>query len=65
MQKVLRRQAVHLGTTQGDFVAVVTGLKAGETVVTSGVFKYHAGMVVTIDNALAPDAQLAPKPNNS
>jgi hypothetical protein len=30
MQKVLRLQAVHLGTTHGDFVAVVTGLKAGE-----------------------------------
>ncbi|HWA11418.1 MAG TPA: efflux RND transporter periplasmic adaptor subunit [Opitutaceae bacterium] len=65
MQKVLRLQAVHLGTTRGDFVAVVSGLKAGESVVTSGVFKLHAGMVVTVDNTLAPNAQLAPKPSNS
>lgn len=65
MEKVLRLQAVQLGTTRGDFVAVVTGLKAGETVVTTGLFKLSAGMVVTIDNTLAPDAQLAPKPSNS
>jgi membrane fusion protein (multidrug efflux system) len=46
-------------------VNVVEGLKPGETVVTSGVFKLRPGMNVVIDNKLAPPAQLAPKPKNA
>ncbi|MEI6861370.1 MAG: efflux RND transporter periplasmic adaptor subunit [Verrucomicrobiota bacterium] len=64
-EKVLRQQFVQLGATRGDFVSVVSGLKPGETVVSSGVFKLRAKGVVVIDNKLAPDAQLMPKPNNS
>ena len=64
-EKVLRQQFVRLGRTRGDFVAIVDGLKAGETVVTSGVFKLRSGMSVVIDNQLAPNAQLAPNPKNA
>ena len=62
---VLRQQFVRLGTARGDFVDVVEGLKPGEQVVTSGVFKLRTGMPVVIDNKLAPPAQLAPKPRNA
>lgn len=65
IDRVLRQQFVRLGGTRGDFVDVVDGLKAGETVVTSGVFKLRAGMPVVIDNKLAPNAQLDPKPDNA
>lgn len=65
MTKVLRQQLVQLGATRGDFVSVTTGLKAGEQVVTSGVFKLSAGAAVTIDNTYAPNAQTAPAPKNS
>lgn len=64
-QQVLRQQFVRLGAARGDFVSVVDGLKAGDMVVTSGVFKLRPGMPVAIDNKLAPHASLAPKPNNS
>jgi membrane fusion protein, multidrug efflux system len=63
--KILRQQFVRLGETRGDFVTVVDGLKEGESVVTSGVFKLRPGMSVVIDNRLAPNAQLAPKPENT
>ncbi|HTB79521.1 MAG TPA: efflux RND transporter periplasmic adaptor subunit [Opitutaceae bacterium] len=63
--KVLRQQFVQLGVTRGDFVSVISGLKPGETVVTSGVFKLRNKESVVIDNKLAPDAQLAPKPSDS
>jgi membrane fusion protein, multidrug efflux system len=63
--KVLRQQFVQLGVTRGDFVAVTSGLKPDETVVTSGVFKLRNKEPVVIDNTLAPDAQLAPKPADS
>lgn len=65
MLKVLRQQFVRLGDARGDFVSVVDGLKPGEHVATSGVFKLRSGMHVAIDNKLAPDAQLAPKPKNA
>jgi len=65
MEKVLRQQFVRLGTTRGDFVAVVSGLKEGEVIVTSGVFKLRPGEAVVVDNSLAPDAQLAPKPHDT
>ncbi len=63
--QILRQQFVRLGESRGDFVVVEDGLKDGETVVTSGVFKLRPGMAVVIDNKLAPDAQLAPKPNDT
>lgn len=65
MTKVLRQQLVQLGATRGDFVSVTNGLKAGEQVVTSGVFKLSSGAAVTIDNTYAPNAQTAPAPKNS
>jgi len=64
VQKVLRQQIVRINRTQGDFVAVDKGLKAGDMVVTSGVFKLRPKMAVVIDNTLAPKAQLDPKPSN-
>jgi len=61
----VRQQIVRLGARRGDFVVVSSGLKAGDTVVTSGVFRLRPGGAVMINNALAPNAQLSPKPTNS
>jgi membrane fusion protein (multidrug efflux system) len=65
MQKVVRQQFVRLGTARGDFVAVTSGLKVGDTVVSAGVFKLRNGSTVSVHNELAPNAQLAPKPSDS
>lgn len=64
-EKVLRQQFIKLGQSRGDFVDVTDGLKPGESIVTSGVFKLHSGMKVIIDNTLAPDNSLTPSPGNS
>lgn len=64
-EQVLRQQFVRLGRVRGDFVDVTDGLKTGETVVTSGVFKLRSGMKVVIDNTLAPEAKLEPHPSDS
>jgi membrane fusion protein (multidrug efflux system) len=61
----VRQQIVRLGARRGDFVAVLSGIKEGDTVVTSGVFRLRPGGAVTINNPLAPDAKLAPKPSDS
>ena len=60
--QTIRQQFVRIGETRGDFVAVTTGLKAGETVVSTGVFKLRNGMIVTINNDLAPKLEEKPKP---
>lgn len=64
-ERVLRQQFIQLGQRRGDFVDVIEGLKAGETVVTSGVFKLRSGMKVVIDNTLAPEPSLDPQPSDS
>ena len=64
-QLVVRQQIVRLGAHRGDFVAVTSGLKAGETVVSSGVFRLHGGGTVTVNNSVAPNAELTPKPTDS
>ena len=63
--QVIRQQFVRIGEARGDFVSVTTGLKAGETVVGTGVFKLRNGMAVTINNDLAPKPQINPTPVDS
>jgi membrane fusion protein (multidrug efflux system) len=62
--KFLRQQFVRLGEKRGDFVVATSGLKGGETVVSTGVFKLRSGQAVVIDNQLAPKFSLEPAPEN-
>ena len=62
---VAQQRFVRLGARQGDFVAVTDGVKPGERVVSTGVFKLMPGMPVVIDNTLAPKFTLTPKPGNT
>ncbi|WP_432823907.1 efflux RND transporter periplasmic adaptor subunit [Trichloromonas sp.] len=62
---LLRQQFVRLGAKRGDFVAVTSGLGEGDTLVSTGVFKLRNGQSVVVDNTLAPEFQLAPKPENN
>lgn len=59
-----RQQFVRLGTTQGDFVAVLDGVTAGQEVVTAGAFKLRNGAPVAVNDAVKLDPQLAPRPVN-
>lgn len=60
--QTIRQQFVRVGEARGDFVSITNGLKAGETVVGTGVFKLRNGMAVTINNDLAPKPQVNPTP---
>ena len=62
---VVQQQFVHLGAQQGDYIVATEGVKAGERIVTTGVFKLRPGMHVVIDNTLAPKFTFAPKPDNT
>lgn len=61
----VRQQFVKLGGARGDQVAVVTGLKPGEEVVTSGVFKLRSGAAVVVNNKILPANSPTPKPEDS
>ncbi len=63
--KVIQQKIVQLGEKRGDFVAIVSGLDKGETVVSTGVFKLRNDQAVVVDNALAPAFKLAPQPEDS
>ncbi|PYK81617.1 MAG: efflux transporter periplasmic adaptor subunit [Verrucomicrobia bacterium] len=63
--QVIRQQFVRVGEGRGDLVAITQGLKAGETIVSTGVFKLRNGMTVTINNDLAPNPQVNPNPIDS
>ncbi len=63
--KIVRQQFVRLGEKRGDYVAVVSGLEEGQTVVSTGVFKLRNGQTVIVNNTLIPEFKLNPKPEES
>jgi len=61
----VRQQFIRTGRARGDFVAIESGLKAGDKIVSSGVFKLRPGMSVVENNQLIPKSSEAPKPSDS
>jgi membrane fusion protein (multidrug efflux system) len=61
----VRQQFVKLGESRGDQVAVLTGVKPGEEVVTSGVFKLRPGAAVQVNNSVQPGNNPKPRPEDS
>jgi membrane fusion protein (multidrug efflux system) len=61
----VRQQIVTLGPARGDQIAVLSGLKAGDEIVTSGLFKLRNGAAVLVNNKVKPGNNVAPKPENS
>ncbi|MBC3863668.1 efflux RND transporter periplasmic adaptor subunit [Undibacterium jejuense] len=60
--KVAQQVFVTTGATRGDQVAVLTGLQAGQLVVTSGQLKLKNGTPVVIDNSVQPKNSPNPTP---
>jgi membrane fusion protein (multidrug efflux system) len=56
---------VKLEGSRGDQVAVVSGVKPGDEVVSSGVFKLRNGAAVQVNNKVQPGNNSAPKPEDS
>jgi membrane fusion protein (multidrug efflux system) len=63
--KGVRQQFVKVGAGRGDQVAIVSGVKSGDEVVTSGVFKLRNGAAVQVNNKTQPGNNPAPKPEES
>jgi len=61
----VRQQFVKIEGSRGDQVAIVSGVNAGDEVVTSGVFKLRNGAAVQVNNKVQPGNNPAPKPEDS
>jgi membrane fusion protein, multidrug efflux system len=61
----VRQQFVRLGGARGDQVAVLSGVKDGEQVVSSGAFKLRNGAAVLVNNEIQPANDPAPKLEDS
>ena len=61
----VRQQFVKLGAGRGDQIAVLSGLKPGDEVVTSGVFKLRPGAAVLVNNKIRPTNNPSPRPEDS
>ena len=61
----VRQQFVKVQGSRGDQVGIVAGIKPGEQVVTSGVFKLRNGAAVAVNNTVQPGDNPAPKPEDN
>jgi membrane fusion protein (multidrug efflux system) len=63
--KGVRQQFVKLGPARGDQVAVLSGVKDGDEIATSGVFKLRPNAAVQVNNAVQPSNSANPQPADS
>jgi membrane fusion protein (multidrug efflux system) len=50
----VQQRFITTGSTRGDQVAILKGVKAGEIVVTAGQLKLHNGSTVMVNNSVQP-----------
>lgn len=60
--KTAIQQFIKVGPTRGDQVSVLSGVKEGDIVVTSGGFKLNSGAEITIHNEVLPANEANPHP---
>jgi membrane fusion protein (multidrug efflux system) len=63
--KVVEQRFVKTGQRRGDWVAINSGVKEGDEVVSSGVFKLRAGAPVNVNNSVQPKFERNPNPPNN
>ena len=61
--KLIAKQSIVItGDMRGDQVAILSGINAGDTIVTAGQIKLHNGSPVAVDNSIQPSNQANPQP---
>jgi membrane fusion protein (multidrug efflux system) len=61
---VAQQKFVTTGEARGDQVAILSGIKEGDTVVTAGQIKLRSGFPVIVNNSIQPTNEPAPKPKD-
>jgi membrane fusion protein, multidrug efflux system len=63
-KQIVQQRFVKLGPTRGDQVAVLSGVKEGDVVVSAGQMKLRNGAAVVINNAVQSTNDINPTPPN-
>jgi membrane fusion protein (multidrug efflux system) len=61
----VRQQIIKIEGSQGDQVAIISGLNPGDEVVSAGVFRLRNAAPVEVNNAVKPSNSPNPKPEES
>ena len=61
---IAKQSLVTTGATRGDQITILTGVKEGETIVTTGQIKLRNGSPVTVDNSIQPSNDANPQPSD-
>ena len=61
----VRQQVVKVEGSRGDQVAITSGIKPGDEVVSSGVFRLRNGAPIQVNNTVKPANSASPKPEDS
>jgi membrane fusion protein (multidrug efflux system) len=61
---VAQQKFVTTGEARGDQVAILSGIKEGDTVVTAGQIKLRSGFPVVVNNSIQPTNEPAPRPKD-
>ena len=59
-----QQKFVTTGEARGDQVAILSGIKEGDTVVTAGQIKLRSGFPVIVNNSIQPTNDQSPKPKD-
>ncbi len=60
----VRQQFVRTGRARGDYLSVQTGLKPGDRIASSGIFKLRNGVNIAENNEIVPKTSESPLPEN-
>jgi membrane fusion protein, multidrug efflux system len=61
MYRAAHQRFVKLGSARGDQVAVLSGVKSGDEVATSGLFKLRNNVAVLVNNSIQPSNSATPE----
>lgn len=61
-RRVAKQVFITVGPVRGDQIAILTGIKEGDLVATTGQLKLKNGSPVVINNAVQPQNEAAPRP---
>lgn len=60
--KIVKQQFVKTGASRGDLVAILSGIKEGDEIVSSGVFRLRSDSPVIVNNMVQPGSETNPNP---
>ncbi len=61
---IAKQSLVITGETRGDQIAIIKGINAGDTIVTTGQIKLHNGSPVLVDNSIPSSNDPNPQPTD-